>query len=154
MTIKNSFITFLTIIIGMISFCYASEDEYNDPHFYGDTFNWEKSDPFELLELLKSKQNEKCPTYSIYEMHTNWVKIDHIPELISLLDSKEPCANVCSIYSSFRDCNKSTIGREAAFLIEGYRQGKYPPSGNSGGADEIIEELKNWWKIFTGKNDK
>ena len=144
-------VLFAVMMILALSLSYAENSKYNDPKFYGDTFDWENLGPIDFLELLKSKKNEKCPTYSVFGMHTKWVKINHIPDLVALLDSKEPCANVCSIYSSFLDCNKSTIGREAAFIIEGFRSGNYPPAGNSGRSREQIDEIKEWWKSFSNK---
>ncbi len=149
--IKFPILFAITTMFFALNITHAEDDKYNDPKFYGDTFDWDNSSPIDFLELLKSKKNEKCPTYSVFGMHGKWVRINHIPDLVALLDSKEPCANVCSIYSSFRDCNKSTIGREAAFIIEGFRRGKYPPEINSGRTHEQLDEIKKWWEGYSNK---
>ncbi len=41
--------------------------------------------------------------------------------------------------------NYSAIGRETAFLIEGYRKGEYPSEPNSLSRNYEIAELHRWW---------
>ena len=89
-------ISILISLAVMICACFSVNDNKNDgPQFYGDTFDWKNLGPIDFLEVLKNNQNEECPTYSIQGTHSDWVKKEHIPKLIALLDSKEPCANVC-----------------------------------------------------------
>lgn len=141
-------------MICLCNYSIAEKDDRYDLKSYEDTFGFKHSDPMQFLEFLRSKKNEKCPTYSIHGTHPGWVKESHIPELISVIDSDEQCANVCMTISSFRDCNKSTIGREATFLIEGFRKGKYPPALNSGRADLAKVEIENWWRDYSSKTEK
>jgi len=112
----------------MLSSCATRTHSDHD----GDTFDWKHADPLGFLEFLKAKQGEPCPTFAVEGVPDTWVTKEHIPQLMELLDSDEPCANVHSVYSSFHDCRKSTIGNEAAFLVEGFRTGRYPPEMNSG----------------------
>ena len=48
--------------------------------------------------------------------------------IVDLLDSTEPCASVSMSISSLHLESGSTVGQEAAFLIEGFRTGYYPPN--------------------------
>jgi len=62
-----------SIIIFLLSLCNADDKSIN-PQFYGDTFDWKNSGLLEFIEILKNKQSEVCPTYSIYGFHDKWVK--------------------------------------------------------------------------------
>ncbi len=106
--IKQSIVVTFSIFIFLLSLCNA-DDKSTNPQLYGDTFDWKNSGPLEFIETLKKIQNKECPTYSIYGFHDKWIKEKNISQLIAIIDSKEPCANVCSVYSSFRDCNLSII---------------------------------------------
>ena len=99
-------------------------------------FDWSHGDPIAFLAYLHAQRNDPCPTVVVADVPSDWLKKEHIPKLENMLESQEPCANVHSIYSSFRDCRISTVGHEAAFLIDGFRKGRYPPRMNSGGANE------------------
>jgi hypothetical protein len=61
------------------------------------------------------------------------------------LDSREPCAPVVSVKSSFIP-DWSTVGDEAAFMILGFRKGWYPPDLHSGGiGPDVKDEIRSWW---------
>ena len=108
----------------------------------GDDFDWDDSSPIDFLEFLKGK---KSP-YTVVGCHEGWVQETHLEALISLLDSEEPCANVNSVWSSFIDLQPSTIGNEAAYLIEGYLVGHYPPGLNSIRPKPNKEGILKWWQ--------
>jgi len=81
--------------------------------------------------------------------HIGWIHEEDIPELIALLNSNEPCAQVISIFSSYvpEGIPQSTIGREAAFLIDGFRKGRYPPDLDSMHYYNFDKsEIEIWWK--------
>jgi len=126
---------FLTV---MLASCAAKTESKHTE----DAFDWAHGDPVAFLHFLHAKKNDPCPTFAVAGVPETWLKKEHIPRLQALLDSQEPCANVHSIYSSLRDCEPSTIGHEAAFLIEGFREGSYPPEMNSGRAVLDMEALK------------
>ena len=56
----------------------------------------------------------------------DFVKESDLPYLVSLLDSKEPCKFVDMALSSIYYSGKSTVGHEAAYLIEGFWKRYYP----------------------------
>ncbi len=86
---------------------------------------WEQNSPLDFLEDLKS---HPLKALRIAKAPTGWITEEHIPELMKLKNSTEPAAPVVFFTSQFsRDGEVSTIGREAAFLIEGFTKGTYPP---------------------------
>ncbi len=110
-------------------------------------FDYVSQGPLELLALLKTRGS---PYWVSPIMPFGWVKERDLPALIDLLDSPEPCANVQSMLSSFIDISRSTIGNEAAYLIEGFRRDWYPPRLNSTRPFCDIEEIKQWWEERQG----
>ncbi len=105
-------------------------------------FDWENSGALDFLNYLCDYESNFYTVSSTYE---NWIKETDLPKLIERLDSSEPCANVAATSSSFIDKNRSTAGNEAAYLIMGYRSGKYPPNLNSTRPKPDIAEIKSWW---------
>ena len=72
--------------------------------------------PAKLIEILKTSGDR----HTIIVPRLNYVKESDLPYLVGLLDSKEPCALVDLSMSSIYYPGKSTIGHEAAYLIEGF----------------------------------
>jgi hypothetical protein len=137
----------------------------------GDTFDWENKGPIDLLELLKQKDNVPwyrtinsvtfssfSPRsftfwqYTVVQAPKNWISVDDIPQLIKLLNSKTPCASVAMTISSYYSDKASTIGHEAAFLIEGFRKGRYPSELNSIHWKADKKEIKQWWEDYKKQN--
>jgi hypothetical protein len=110
-------------------------------------FDYASQGPLELLDLLKTLGSSywEAPILPF-----GWVKESDLPALIELLDSVEPCANVQNMLSSFIDAKRSTIGNEAAYLIEGFRKDQYPPRLNSTRPFCDSEEIKKWWEERQG----
>ncbi|VVS95619.1 hypothetical protein [Desulfoluna spongiiphila] len=140
---RRSLILPALLLTVMLASCAAKTESKHTE----DAFEWAHGDPVAFLEFLRIKKNDPCPTFAVAGVPDTWLKKEHIPRLQERLDSREPCANVHSIYSSLRDCDPSTVGHEAAFLIEGFRKGSYPPGMNSGRAVLDVEALT---RIFHG----
>lgn len=110
-------------------------------------YDFERGNAIQFINYLKTHVNEHGEgMYTIQQPIKNWVQVDDIPALIELLKSNSPAAAVhLSASSSLRF--KSTVRDEAAFLIEGYRANRYPPSLRS---DEVspeeVAELIDWWE--------
>jgi hypothetical protein len=65
---------------------------------------------------------------------------------MALLDSQERCIPVIHAKSSFLP-DTSTVGREAAMMITGYRDGAYPSVLHAGHTKvKSKEELRAWWE--------
>lgn len=115
--------------------------------------DYTKHDPIQVLDIL-AKSN--LDFVSVTNAPENWIRREHIPELIKRIDSKQPCAGVHSSRDSMaigiggygpKKKGKSTIGHEAAFMIESYRHRLYPKS-SAFSIDWTIDkdEIKIWWK--------
>lgn len=74
-----------------------------------------------------------------------WVQRDDVSYLVSRLSSVERVPRVVlPLASSIR--GPSTEREEAAFLIEGFRRGKYPPALRSEALSKEKElEIRKWW---------
>src|SRR5688500_11364794 len=81
--------------------------------------------PVEFLHYLKSSQPPPVRGYTVVEPLKGWVRKEHIPALIAMLDSEERCIPVVHARSSVLP-ETSTVGREAAMMITSYRDGEYP----------------------------
>ena len=95
-------------------------------------FDFQSQSPLELIETLKAGASElkrrgiKFTNFGVAGTHYGWVRAQDIPALVALLDSNEPCQPVVSSFSSSLTYELSTVGHEAAYLIEGFRRGRYP----------------------------
>jgi hypothetical protein len=63
----------------------------------------------------------------------NWITKKDIDQLITKVDSKEPCAGVVYNKSAIMPHKnvRSTVGIEALMMIEGYRHKEYPAYNSS-----------------------
>jgi len=111
----------------------------------------ETQGPLDLLELLKTWESADwlAPHFPF-----GWVKETDLPSLVALLDSTEPCANVRSMVSSVIIRERSTVGNEAAYLIEGFRKDRYPPGLVSNHPLQDIEEIEAWWRARGGASSE
>ncbi len=101
------------------------------------------TDPLKLLEILR--RDSSMSALTIREHVEHWVPEKDLPKLMLLLDSTEPCASVMHIKSSFWP-GMSTVGEQAAFMIQGFRAGIYPPDLHSGRmAADAKDEIRAWW---------
>jgi len=149
----------LIIIVAIFIFCdiFLAESNMESYKQDDDVFNFTLSSPEEFLEFLKKDIKKGVYTFpnnsstSIFQIinqppDENWIKPEHIPGLIKLMDSKEPCRPVMSIYSSKLPTELSTIGDEAIFLIQGFRKKRYPPEPNSRTySPKERKEILQWW---------
>lgn len=133
---------FVAVFLALITGCGKWADQADGEFLY------EGKAPVDLLRYVQQKSGKPCPSIAVTYAPESWIKETDVAELIPLLQSNEVCANVHSIYSSFMDCRSSTLGKEAAFLIQGYRKGTYPPEMNSGNASFDVDEIRGWWKNY------
>lgn len=107
-------------------------------------FDFSRQSPMEFLEYLRDEVGpDRC--YFFSGPKEDWIHREHLPGLMKVLDSQEPCAGV-AMYASSSLAVRSTVGNEAAFLIEGYRLNRYPPDLHSGRlAADVRESIRRWW---------
>jgi hypothetical protein len=113
---------------------------------HGDTFDWQQAGPLEFLDHLRSVRS-----YVVDGVHRGWVRSSDLPQLISLLDSQDPCGSVAMRISSYHESQLSTVGQEAAFLIDGFRSGRYPPRLNSTRPATDVDQVREWWNTFSNR---
>lgn len=102
------------------------------------------TDPQRVLALLKS-QTDPHFVLTIAAAEAGWVKERDLPQLIALLDADQPCAPVTIVHSSVWPPS-TTVGEQAALMIQGFRTGKYPPRLNPTPiTDENKREIRAWW---------
>lgn len=111
------------------------------------TTAWTKLAPVEFINMLEQMAKEGDTTFFILhkDVQTDWIKKEQLPEIVKLLDDKTPCANVTLDISSYL-APVSTVQTEAAYIIQGFRSGEYPPALNSNRFKIDIDEIKEWWR--------
>jgi hypothetical protein len=67
-----------------------------------------------------------------------------------LLDSEEKCAAVVDAHSSYLP-PASTVGNEAAMMVDGFRQGSYPPRLSARYGAAAKQELREWWQTVASR---
>jgi hypothetical protein len=67
---------------------------------------------------------------------------------MELLDSKEPCGFVALSISSIHYPGSSTVGHEAAYLIEGFWKRYYPTELTSQKYTPDVEGIKRWYQAW------
>ena len=117
---------------------------------FGDTFHWQEQGPLDFIVFLKRRSSQpegsRSLFYTVHGRHTGWLHDTDVPDLIALVDSKEPCPHVVMSRSSYLPRAHSFVGQEALFLIEGYRRGEYPPGPCSSGFYKKKDEVLAWWR--------
>lgn len=132
----------LVMLVGLWSpLCHCQSD-----------FNFAEKDPIQLIEFLK---NRNQGLFTVAAPVPRWVEQKHLPILVQMLDSEEPCMAVALAASSTIRAS-STVGDEAAFLIDGYRSGHYPPALSSVSLSrEERAAIRDWWlKDQRGQNQR
>lgn len=101
--------------------------------------------PAKLIQTLKISGD----SFTVLSLRLDYVKETDLPVLVGLLNSKEPCAHVVSAESSISVSGKSTVGHEAAYLIEGFWKRYYPTQLTSGQYKPDIEGTKLWYSMWS-----
>ena len=101
----------------------------------------------ELIEILKKADG--VYTWPGIRQKLDWVRDSDIPYLVGLLESKEECAHVVLAISSRMPMLKSTVGHQAAYLIEGYWKRFYPTSLSSDAYKADSEQIRSWYQQWS-----
>ena len=105
--------------------------------------------PIEFLASLKRPPQSPDEIVLIFDNTPGWIREQDIVLLMAHLDSQARCAHVKAGSSSHDPSGHTTEGHQAAFLIQGYRAGRYPPAPDSGGFTPDVEELKRWYQQWS-----
>lgn len=100
--------------------------------------------PLALLNHLKT-DTRPMRVFTVEQPIECWVSEKDVPYLIARLSSNEASMSVAlSVVSNIRKSSREAD--EAAYLIQGYRAGKYPPTlGSEPVSAEEIAEIRSWW---------
>jgi hypothetical protein len=114
-------------------------------------FDWHRKTPADFLDLLRrqAKLPELVGTFaSVDAPHAGWVKEEHLPALVALVDSKERCAHIATPAAIVLPAKRSFVGQEALVMIQALREGTYPPAGlvTSEGFYSRKAEILAWLK--------
>ncbi|MEM7390909.1 MAG: hypothetical protein AAF492_01070 [Verrucomicrobiota bacterium] len=116
------------------------------------TFDFSRNGPFEFIAHLIRQEERGAKMISIPSAPDDWIQKDHIDLLIQLMDSEEPCASIfpwrSSIIPHGKDVKTSTVGHEAAYLIQSFRHATlYPSSIHLSSSLEVDRKaLATWWR--------
>jgi len=110
--------------------------------------------PVEFLDFLATMKRRPA-VYTFNRREPCWVKRADMPDLLNRLNSIRPSLAVRMSEMSFLRSD-STEGDEAAYMIEGFRKGSYPPSaGSSKTTKQERDALEQWWRDYSsGKTEE
>ena len=104
--------------------------------------------PATAMELIKELKKTKR-IYTTWEIKLSYVKEADLPLLIELLDSTESCAYSVMSESSRLPRGSSTVGNEAAYLIESFMKRYYPTKLVSDRDLPNKDALKRWYRKWS-----
>ena len=106
---------------------------------------WDSVDPFTFLDLLKKRPDR---TLFLHNAPKGWIQSRHIEGLVALVDSAAPASATCDLISPHMPPKGfcSTIGQEAARMVECYRFAWSYPVGCSDLDRVDVQEIKQWWR--------
>jgi hypothetical protein len=119
--------------------------EFSVDGAWQDSVRWANMDPITFLDFLRQNSGHVIRACGAPK---NWIKKEHIPELISLIDSQEPAPVVCYVASAHIPARefRSTIGNEAAIMVDSFRQGWGYPTSCSDLKNINVDELRRWYR--------
>lgn len=135
----------LLCVLPLLASCGCREPQAQAAALSADV-DWARTDPVAFLDLLVAHPG------TVYTVSTpppeGWIDGDAVDALMARIESDRPAAVVLSPLSSFVPRERvSTEGREALFLIEGLREGSYPPRLCSVRYFEPDpDEYRTWWE--------
>lgn len=120
-----------TVLISPLSADNAGENDMNkmDSTFHGNEQPWTNSDPLQFMRVLKNDPKKVVQVFG--QAPSGWINQKHAKILLGLLGSNESASPVLEIKCPSMPKAPSTLGKLAAFLLLGYVEDRFPPSGNS-----------------------
>lgn len=106
--------------------------------------SWSSVVPSAFLELIT--RNAEVPLY-VAPAPVDWVRAADLADLARLLDSQQPTSVVCFHASAhFPRGRRSTVGFEAARMIDAYRRQRGYPGYSCSDMDRVDPaEVRRWW---------
>lgn len=138
----RNYILIISILLFSPGWCVAMPDKSS---IAPECCDYSALDPIQFLDLLTEKYSSGVKVFRVKLPPKDWVKQKHLSDLIDRLTDKTSCSAVSMPHSSHIARNASTVGREAAYLIEFHRTGTYS-SGLKEAFDLDEKELEMWYK--------
>ena len=145
----------LTVLLQLTSYG-QTEAEAN----YLDSNNWVHMDKISVRQFVNElripAEKPDYPINILYILHTieqqdtNWISINDVAYLMTLIDSKEEAKCIMRVISSYLPIEeKPTLGDQVILLINAYRKKlKFPYGltmcGEFGGTETT--EIREWWE--------
>ncbi|MBT3756454.1 MAG: hypothetical protein HOD64_05140 [Candidatus Cloacimonetes bacterium] len=116
--------------------------------------NLKKIFPTNLIKMLEKASVE--PVIVPHISADNWALKMCLNYLMNKIESKKECAPVVSTESlHWPEGEMSTIGREAMYMIQGFIDGKYPPTECSvTDFNPKVKYYKKWWEKYQKNMEK
>ncbi len=106
---------------------------------------WERVDPPAFIELLRTRPER---TLYLHAAPAGWVTAAHLPALVDRVGSTVPAAATCALEAAHMPpaTFRSTVGQEAARIVEAFRLGwRYP--GNCSDLRRVDPDaIRDWWR--------
>jgi antitoxin component YwqK of YwqJK toxin-antitoxin module len=117
-----------------------------------DHYDIKKIQPFSLLQVIERQEE---PLIFNPVSTENW-RLKSCKYLMNKIESEEKCVPVKSSESTeWQEGKISTIGREAMFILQGFIDGKYPPTECSvTDFNPKVKYYKKWWKKYQKNMEK
>ncbi len=131
---------------------YAKEKQVGIRYYEKGTYlkpvNLQKINPGNFLQILKSSEMKPVLVFPISS--SNWKLKQFLELLMNKIESEKECAPVVSTESTDWPVGKmSTIGREAMYMLQGFIDGKYPPTECSvTDFNPKVKYYKKWWQKY------
>lgn len=113
------------------------------PRVKAEQFDFQNRSPSDFISFLEKQQS----FVTLQRKHCGWIQRSDIDGLIERLDSTAPCVPVITVLSSKLPIGqRSTVGHEIHYLIEGFKDGCFPVGASSYVQHYTDQELRDWWK--------
>lgn len=114
-------------------------------------------DPKSFIELFKERYN-KTPINSISmvgDFPENWVKLNDVEYLMSIMNSREKCCGYMNVFSSFISNENAEVGGFAIIFLNSYISNTKINLGlncNPKTDEESVKKIENWYRNMKDKN--
>ena len=143
MRIQLLFLIFTLVLVG----CRKTEPKNNTEIYRKSAREYS---PLSFIQELKRKNLLNVSTIES-DFPKDWIKIQHLDSLISLVESKEKCNCYLNPLSSYIPQDNAEVGGFAIEFIKAFKENKKVDLGLYSCPkvnQKEVTEIKSWWKKF------
>lgn len=146
---KESLIIILTIL-SSCNYINTIQPKNNDEKFTFELINtdYSKFTPIEALDsVAKGNNYQEFNNIAFFNISPkNWITKLDVQKLMTYINDTTQCGIMYNAsLSHFYSWERSMKGKQALYLIEGYRYNKFPPSLTSYDRNYDVNEYEIWW---------